>query len=377
MNSVKEKLDSAKRKEAQSMLSARVKYERALKPSHGTLIIVPQALLEHWYEQIKRHLNLAYFTRSSKVDDSGEPDCRGIVYMDGLGDIMDVAPPLVSHVGSLKAEVDARQAEELAHYLIVVTTFERCAMEFRHGKEYHHGTKGAVTQQANRVPLLQIRWLRLVVDEGHEVGQLRRRDLRGSDGAVGSEAAMGAMSSIGRFISQIAAERRWIMSGTPTTGANSELGLTQLYRLLSFLRHPLIVEQDAAAAVQMSPDGTRVTKRAKKRNGDAGVCSPASVSSPTAVTATLSSCSQPDYWTEVPSPSSPHPSTVTLTPSKTKSVRYNGSADYWQRAVMQPCLQQKAAAWTLVAELLKTILVRHTKVDAGTYLSHFLQYYYE
>ena len=70
-----------------------------------------------------------------------------------------------------------------------------------------------------------------MVDEGHELG---RRDV----------------TSVTPFISEIASERRWVLSGTPTTGnddaANeaellevSKGQLQQLQRLLQFLRHPV------------------------------------------------------------------------------------------------------------------------------------------
>ena len=41
------------------------------------------------------------------------------------------------------------------------------------------------------------------------------------------------------FISEIPAERRWVMSGTPTVGDRDFESLEQLGRLLSFLRHPI------------------------------------------------------------------------------------------------------------------------------------------
>ena len=78
---------------------------------------------------------------------------------------------------------------------------------------------------AQRSPLLELRWLRLVVDEGHALGA--------------HSASLGAAD----FISEIAAERRWVLSGTPTTGDQQaddvvSDSLQQIQRLLSFLRHP-------------------------------------------------------------------------------------------------------------------------------------------
>lgn len=121
----------------------------------------------------------------------------------------------------------------LAHYLIVITTFERCQQQFSHTVQLNDNSKKAFAASALRdrntnllegncyasTPLLQIRWLRLVVDEGHELGATESP----------SEAAL--------FISELAAERRWVMSGTPTSAISSRVGLAQLQRLLRFLRH--------------------------------------------------------------------------------------------------------------------------------------------
>jgi len=49
---------------------------------------------------------------------------------------------------------------------------------------------------------------------------------------------MGSVSNISAYISTLAAERRWVMTGTPITGAVSGESLVQLHHLLSFLRHP-------------------------------------------------------------------------------------------------------------------------------------------
>lgn len=360
-----------------------MKMERELWPSAATLIIVPLALLEHWYEQIMRHLNLAYFTYDDKCESTQAPttsqtstsppstaanttassssddsDCmghdegdanllaagrgmmaqrkaqqnkrpaivnhtleedddamgdqesepatpkrkskrerqrerlealRGIVYLDGLGDIVDIVPP----VSKLLLQNDTKitlPPQQLSSYLIVVTTLERCISE----KKLAMPT--SQWSQVSLSPLLQIRWLRLIVDEGHELGRTslstdafdasssgsnnkqakkKRKSSSGANAAppvpsstasvtstqtastTGHSHGSGSsqvitstpardcqnetaislrnLSYATQFISSLAAERRWIMSGTPTTGSNSDEGLRQLFLPLHFI----------------------------------------------------------------------------------------------------------------------------------------------
>ena len=91
-----------------SALGKRILFERSLRPSAATLIVVPLALLEHWYEQVVQHVGLHYFSRydydeeydgvledhlgGNMDEDSASKDAlvrvkhRGIVYLDGLGE---------------------------------------------------------------------------------------------------------------------------------------------------------------------------------------------------------------------------------------------------------------------------------------------------
>ena len=76
---------------------------------------------------------------------------------------------------------------------IVVTTYERCQYEFLH-KTRGGGPPGGLSS------LMRLRWLRLVVDEGHELG---------------ANEAAGWSDKANRFIATLPAERRWVMSGAP------------------------------------------------------------------------------------------------------------------------------------------------------------------
>jgi len=116
---------------------------------------------------------------------------------------------------------------ELVNYLMVVVPFSRIKQQYYLRKRRRKEDVDDVTGGENGTessPLLQMRWFRIVVDEGHELGE--------------NEAG----NDITAFINVLAAERRWVMSGTPTTGDEdskgfNDVGLTQLQRLLLFLRH--------------------------------------------------------------------------------------------------------------------------------------------
>jgi hypothetical protein len=250
----KASLDKSSRKILKSEAGRRVVWERSLIPTSATLLVVPDGLLEHWFQQIHLHWNRALFadsneTASSHDDDrattSNNKEARGVVYLDGVGDLADARMPL--------GNVNMRSMEllkpwQLAKYQIVVTTFSRCELEYRRevvcgrmGQVVHRSGKRKRLDQeeedgaelvgnnnpSHRAPssLLQMRWLRICIDEGHELGQ-----------EIGN--------GLTRFIQQIAAERRWVLSGTPTTGDEDDEGflakaLDQLQRLLLFLRHPV------------------------------------------------------------------------------------------------------------------------------------------
>ena len=291
-------MDKSSRKLFASRQGQRVLYERKLIPSSGTLLVVPDALLEHWFQQISLHLQLSRFvdgdfrsflpchegteainnySSSSVLTTSTQRAVGGVVYLDGIGDFIHARTPLRA-ASSSRDEVP--HAWELSQYLIVITTFSRCQTEFRNqvaagrlapveepkqrrkhfkkkkagktnssrnGKSaqfsadhngedeqpykkrprrQHPDRLAGIIETGSPSPLLQVRWLRLVVDEGHELGTHE----------AGSEAT--------RFIHEIAAERRWVLSGTPTTGDEDSNKFTanaldQLQRLLLFLRHPI------------------------------------------------------------------------------------------------------------------------------------------
>ena len=251
MNTVRAGLDKRGRSFACSPMGKRAMFERCIFPAAATLVIVPAALLEHWVEQFGRHVDLSAISRlaqgrrSARNDGDAVPGDRGAVWIDGLGDMADVkgvlpfprakAPEEQDSVrgggadaagGSTSWRKDSGLEYILANYAVVLTTYERCSHEHQ---RLHSGRMNAVaSDQYVHSPLMKLRWLRLMCDEGHELAAV--------DKSSSQEESAAVQASL--FISEIPAERRWVMSGTPTVGDQDLNGLEQMGRLLSFLRHP-------------------------------------------------------------------------------------------------------------------------------------------
>jgi SNF2 family DNA or RNA helicase len=168
-----------------------------LVPSKTSLIVVPNTLVHHWRCQIDWHIRPGHLK----------------VYID------DGTSPWIP------------AAEELATYDIVITTFGRlshqwqngrplCALEERVPDRYGFedrrnyidgGSYGEVS------PYLRVHWVRVIVDEGHKLG-----------GTVANYQMVMARSFV--------ADKRWVMSGTPTPNTLQSAGLRHMHGLLVFLR---------------------------------------------------------------------------------------------------------------------------------------------
>ena len=174
-----------------------------MRPSPATLVVSPGPLLQHWREQIALHCEswALGLGRHVLVDDA----------VDDKGRLLPLPP-----------------AETLAGYEVVVVSKERlrqewktgrptCALEERRPRRY--STSGFVEllpQAGERLsPLLEVHWLRVVVDEGHSLGAL----------SITNEIQMAK---------SLEAERRWVMTGTPHRHDTADLA--SLRELLIFLR---------------------------------------------------------------------------------------------------------------------------------------------
>ena len=162
-------LDKRNRRFFANERGKRMMFERNLLPCSTTLIVVPDALLEHWAEQIRGHVNLESFVDPNNSDAGGG---HGVVYIDGVGDLSTARFPL-NH-----GQIPLPSAFDLADYMIIVVPFLRIKQEFSralNGRKRQRGDDafdmlGESGSCASPSPLLQLRWFRIVVDEGHELG---------------------------------------------------------------------------------------------------------------------------------------------------------------------------------------------------------------
>ncbi|KAK1948541.1 F-box protein [Phytophthora citrophthora] len=179
--------------------------------SGASLIVVPDPLVEHWKYQVEAH----------------------------------VAP------GALRVFVDPGVEDklpyniDLATYDVVITSFTRLAREWRlhrptsaleermperYGFEgpqrYADGTiRGEVSS------LLTVHWVRVIVDEGHKLGGQTPSDLM-------------------QLARLLCAERRWVMTGTPTPNTLQSADLRYMHGLLVFLRNQPYGNPDGQAWIK-------------------------------------------------------------------------------------------------------------------------------
>lgn len=141
----------------------------------ATLIIVPPNLIIQWQQEISKHVDeeavdvLVIAATSDKVPDW----------------------------------------QELIKYDIVLISKSRFEQEYR-DDDFNQG-KGIRYAEKYKSPLTEVRWLRVICDEGH--------------GFAGSATRTNAMAMLDKMF----IERRWVVSGTPASGLHGvEVGLRSL-----------------------------------------------------------------------------------------------------------------------------------------------------
>ncbi|KAL5733968.1 hypothetical protein ACOSP7_031829 [Xanthoceras sorbifolium] len=134
--------------------------------SRATLIVVPSYLVDHWKTQIQKHVRPGQL-RLLVWTDHKKPSAHGLAW----------------------------------DYDVVITTFNRLSAEWSPRK---------------RSPMMQVHWLRVILDEGHTLGS-----------------SLNLTNKLQMAIS-LTASNRWILTGTPTPNTpNSQL--SHLQPMLKFL----------------------------------------------------------------------------------------------------------------------------------------------
>jgi SNF2-related domain len=178
-------------------------------------------------KQIRTHVNLEYLTCKVPLvfEFVGKQETE-------LAELLDNTSTFVPIVFLDKAGTSRLPPPEiLAKFRIVITTATRLRNEQKkgsfeselcasdaHPSTFRLGERG----KCDACVLLKIRWLRLIVDEGHSMG-------------------MSDMGSTIQCASWVSSERRWVMTGTPTKHGPEQL--TQLRRLLTFLGHGFFAKE--------------------------------------------------------------------------------------------------------------------------------------
>ena len=135
---------------------------------------------EHWFEQLRRHVDLRCLERRGAR--------RGAVWIDGLGDMAAVQEFRHKSAAAMEEVADEYT---LASYAVVVTTYQRCAREHARSVCTYDGPP-----HPHPSPLMRLRWLRLIVDEGHELGGK-------------------GLSELASVLGATLASATWVLSATP------------------------------------------------------------------------------------------------------------------------------------------------------------------
>jgi len=199
--------------------------------SKGTLVIVPKALIAHWVNQIKLHVQHSYCCgskipiifrhqkrrRNIRISSSSVES----LFYECVGDneFSEMLTYHGSHQPFLFVDEDPTlplpSSSFLANFVIVLSSSQRLSNE--RSSENLPGDEEGVESSNRLCPFLNILWLRLVVDEGHTTGNMS--------------------TNSSEMCCQISAERRWCVTGTPTPETKSNDGLKNVLGLLNFIKY--------------------------------------------------------------------------------------------------------------------------------------------
>ncbi|KAF0694898.1 Aste57867_14240 [Aphanomyces stellatus] len=164
-----------------------------LRPSHASLVIVPDTLMSHWAYQIQQHTTGLHLLLDNEKK---VPDPDTMVLFDVVVTTFGRLATHWLHHRPL-SELEARRPDRLG---------------YEDQQKYADGV-----EHKSLSPLLQLHWVRIIVDEGHKLGGT-------------------AITNAMQMLCSLSAEKRWIMTGTPTPHVAQSDGLRHLHGLLRFLQ---------------------------------------------------------------------------------------------------------------------------------------------
>ncbi|KAJ1607043.1 DEXDc+HELICc'DEXDc+HELICc' [Cryptosporidium canis] len=198
-----------------------------LLPSGSTLIIVPNHLIQHWTEEIKKWYNVEVIssittTHLRDVSKSQISNHEALIYL--------FDDPSKDHIP--EPSILASSKIVILSYRMLTRQFQLCKVKQNYTRAYIDKNKKSNNsdEQAFFRPemssILQIKWLRLIMDEGHNIGN--------------SEISSTLYQ---QFIFKIQSEFKWIMSGTPLPISIIKSIHTNIPNIFKFLKLAIICEK--------------------------------------------------------------------------------------------------------------------------------------
>ncbi|KAK9174156.1 SNF2 family N-terminal domain protein [Cryptosporidium meleagridis] len=243
-------------------------------PTGATLIIVPNHLIQHWIEEIKKwyktdtiviyngdiHSNKSISTskrvypHNYKSHDSNH-DFLIYIFDDPSKDEI-IQPYFLAQAKAV-----------ILSYRMLTKQFQLCKVKQKykrafltntraknhHDKDNKQDLKDPFFRQ-EMSPILRIKWLRLIIDEGHNIGN--------------SEISSTLYQ---QFIFKIKSEFKWIMSGTPLPISIIKSINTNIPNILKFLQLPIICDKTRNYEQESIRDSRRSYKMDYDDNNNANL----------------------------------------------------------------------------------------------------------
>ncbi|EAK88629.1 DEXDc+HELICc'DEXDc+HELICc' [Cryptosporidium parvum Iowa II] len=215
-------------------------------PTGATLIIVPNHLIQHWIEEIKKWYKTdVIVTYNSNNHSKKSISTNKRIYPhnykshDSNHDILIYLFDDPSKDEIIEPYILAQAKAVILSYRMLTKQFQLCKVKQKYKRAFLTNTKGK--NQNNKdikqdlkdpffrqemSPILRIKWLRLIIDEGHNIGN--------------SEISSTLYQ---QFIFKIKSEFKWIMSGTPLPISIIKSINTNIPNILKFLQLPIICDK--------------------------------------------------------------------------------------------------------------------------------------